>query len=160
MGKKKCFKCGAVKSLSAFYKHPAMADGHIGKCVECAKNDVRENRERRADYYREYDRSRAMSPNRVAARSAYQSTPAGRSACDRAKKRWSESNTIKRAAQIQVGNAVRDGRLKKSKECESCRKAGRTHGHHDDYAFPLSVRWLCPACHSAWHKAHGEALNG
>jgi hypothetical protein len=157
---KKCFKCGEVKSLAEFYNHPKMADGRMGKCIECTKKDVRENRDRRADYYREYDRSRAMRPDRVAARCAYQSTPAGRHACRRAKKRWQESNAIKRAAQIQVGNAVRDGRLQKSKECEVCGKAGRIHGHHDDYGFPLSVRWLCPGCHNRWHKEHGEARNG
>ena len=157
---KKCFKCGEVKRLAEFYKHPKMADGRLGKCKECAKQDVRQNREEKLDYYSEYDRARAMRPDRVAARCACRATPAGRHACGRARKRWLESNAIKRAAQIQVCNAVRGGRLKKPEQCGECGKGGRIHGHHDDYAFPLSVRWLCPGCHNRWHKEHGEARNG
>ncbi len=41
METKQCFKCGCTKSLLEFYKHKGMKDGHIGKCKECAKNDVK-----------------------------------------------------------------------------------------------------------------------
>lgn len=157
---KQCFKCGEVKDLSAFYKHPQMPDGHVNKCKECNKRDVRENRVKRLDYYREYDKERAMRPDRVEARKLYQASDRGKEVLKKIHKRYAEKNPIKRAAQIMVGNAVRDGRLNKPKHCESCNQSPkRLHGHHDDYAQPLNVRWLCPKCHKEWHDKNGEGAN-
>jgi hypothetical protein len=140
---KPCIKCGASKPLDAFYRHPMMLDGHLNKCIECTKADVRANRAARIEYYRAYDRSRANEPNRKAARIA------------RAKANQRprpETDPAKRAARIEVGNAVRDGRLKKAPECEICSISGDLHGHHEDYSKPLEVIWVCTACHVFIHK--------
>ena len=47
MDTKKCFKCKKNKSLSDFYKHSGMSDGHLNKCKICTKKDVKDNS---ADY--------------------------------------------------------------------------------------------------------------
>ena len=157
---KECFKCGEVKSLSSFYKHAQMKDGHVNKCKECNKKDVRKNYRENIDHYKEYERSRSMLPPRVEARNDYVKTENGRLAANQAKSEWSKRNPIKRGASQIVGNAVRDGKLFKPDLCESCNsKPNRLHGHHDDYAFPLVVRWLCPGCHNKWHKENGEGAN-
>jgi len=157
---KACFKCGEEKGLDAFYKHKMMADGHVNKCKECNKRDVRENRAAKIDYYRQYDAERFQNdPKRLERNRLYQQTPAGKRSARKAKDKWAEQNPIKRGAAVMVGNAVRDGKLAKSIVCSQCGKEGRTHGHHDDYAYPLIVRWLCAKCHTAWHKVNGEGLN-
>jgi ribosomal protein S27AE len=158
---KKCFKCGVLKELNEFYKHPQMTDGHVNKCKECNKKDVIDNRNAKIDYYTEYDRNRANLPHRIKARKDYSQTESGKLSGNNAKKRWSANNLIKRSASYIVKNAVRDKRLIKSKTCESCGDEHyRIHGHHDDYNYPMIVRWLCPKCHNKWHKENGSGING
>jgi hypothetical protein len=122
---------------------------------------VRLNRAKNIEYYREYDKKRFKEDPRVKERmKKYSQSEKGRLAGSEAKKRWDKKNSIKKGASTMVGNAVRDGKIKKPLNCESCGSLPkRLHGHHDDYAFPLVVRWLCPGCHSKWHKMNGEGLN-
>ncbi len=138
---KTCFKCLEKKPYSEFYKHPQMSDGYLGKCKACTKSDVSSNRKEKVDYYRDYDRARG----------------ARRSSEDvkEYRKRWPR----KYRAHTAVNNAIRDGRLFKEPCCE-CGREEDVHAHHDDYAKPLNIRWLCPPCHFAWHTEHGEAPNG
>jgi hypothetical protein len=79
----------------------------------------------------------------------YHRDPANRETVESAKRAWRERNPEKRAAQVAVGNALRDGKLIKG-PCE--REAGggcdgRIEAHHDDHSRPLDVRWLCATHH-------------
>ena len=158
---KKCFKCGEIKPLSAFYKHKQMADGHLNKCKECNKIDVQKNYRDNIEHYKEYEKSRNSQQHRVEAREQYAQTNKGKKSLRKGAREWSKRNPIKKGATTIVGNAVRNGTLTKPDDCSECGSIpSRLHGHHDDYAFPLSVRWLCPGCHTAWHRKNGKAING
>lgn len=153
---KKCFKCNEIKELSFFYKHPEMADGHVNKCKECNKKDVRENRGRKIDYYREYDAYRFQNDPRVRERHRrYQATPAGKESIRTSTLNYINKRPEARAAHILVGNAVKSGVLIKPLSCSKCgdfTSSRRLHAHHEDYYKPLDVVWLCVQCHVDEHK--------
>lgn len=129
---KPCFKCGRTRPLIEFYKHPAMADGRLNKCKDCTKRDVRENRQRRSDYYLAYDRERSKLPHRRARLEQYV-----------------REQPHKARARIAVHNALRDGRLTKQ-PCAICGDDA-VDAHHEDYDRPLDVIWLCRAHHAQRH---------
>ncbi len=140
---KTCKGCGAQKPLSEFY-------ASVPRCKECHKAAVKAARERKADYYKAYDRARANRPDRVAARKVYAGTDQGKERQRAGAEAWRKRNPEKRAAHVALGNAVRDGRVVK-KPCEQCGTEKGVHGHHKDYSKPLEVRWLCYQCHFDHH---------
>jgi len=147
---KTCFKCNKEKELSEFYVHPKMADGHLGKCKQCAKDDVSENRAANLERIRAYDRERGKLPHRKQKCKDYaQSHPEVILRCTR---NYRKKYPTKYLARNLLNNAVRDGRLKKPNKCSKCGKKGMIHGHHEDYYKPLDVVWLCPVCHKKRHK--------
>ena len=139
---KTCFKCGDLKLISDFYKHPRMKDGHLNKCKDCTRADSSRNRWSNIDEKREYDRSRGS-------RQGYEYCKA-----------WRAKYPNKYKAEQALNNAIRDGKIDKPKQCEVCMTNNKVVAHHDDYSKPLSVRWLCQACHMQWHRDNGEGLNG
>lgn len=63
MKNKKCFKCGIERLVSEYYHHPQMSDGKLGKCKDCTKKDVRQNRIKKDQYYSRYDQNRYRNDN-------------------------------------------------------------------------------------------------
>jgi len=68
----------------------------------------------------------------------------------------------KARAHDKVKYAVSQGQLIRSKVCEVCKCASKTHAHHEDYSKPYDVIWMCPTCHISYHRNHefhAERLN-
>jgi len=144
-----CKLCGATSDSAEFYKSTT------SRCKDCHKAKVRENRAAKIDYYREYDAERFQNDPRVRERhKRYQKTAAGKKSTRAAKQKWISQNPEKRAAHVILGNRVRDGSIVKPDRCEKCGcKSSRLEGHHEDYAKPLDVIWVCRQCHVDIHNA-------
>ena len=138
---KTCNKCDTEKPISEFYKCRGMKDGHLNKCKECTKKDVHKHRAQNIDAIRAYDRERGNRQNKEYLIE------------------YREKNPVKYKAHTMINNAIRDGKLF-IEPCQHCGSDSSVHAHHDDYAKPLNIRWLCAVHHSQWHRDNGEALNG
>lgn len=140
---KVCRKCAEEKSLSEYYTHKMMKDGHLNICMGCTKARVTLHREKNINEIRKYDRKRGKLPRR---------------------KRTSIANTrrIRRnrdgyaIAHSRLARAIKKKLITKPKQCSACSSARQIEGHHEDYFKPLEVVWLCSACHKQLHLGKSE----
>lgn len=159
---KKCFKCGVEKPLSEFYKHKAMADGHLNKCKECTKIYTNKHRIDNIEKVRKYDRNRPNAKERVAKNSERirrlkaENNEHYIKTISVPKQKWNKENRYKKNAHLKVKRNIT---MKDNKPCQ-CQLCGcndnNLEGHHYDYSKPLDVTWLCKRCHSLAHKAINE----
>jgi hypothetical protein len=147
---KACRQCGELKSLAGFYRHPGMLDGHLHRCKDCHKANMRKrHHEKRADpEWLQSERGRGREKyQRLGYRDRYPNTNR------ESARAWALRNPEKRRAHSDVHAALRSGRLDKPGACEECGTTDeKLHGHHEDYHRPLEVEWLCPPCHGARHR--------
>lgn len=130
MSSKRCFKCGTVKPLTEFYKHPQMGDGHLNKCKACNKADATNHRGRKIEEYRAYDRARGNRQPKTYLKEYRARFP----------------NKVRATRAVQY--ALKTGKLK-AEPCFICGE--RAEAHHPDYDAPLAVVWLCPPHHKQAH---------
>lgn len=91
-------------------------------------------------------------PCNNASKKKFIATEAGKKAARRALDSSNARYPEKRSARSAVWWALKTNKLKKSSVCEACGDNVRIEGHHLDYTKPLEVLWLCPSCHSSYHK--------
>ena len=139
---KRCFICKERKPLGEFYLHPMMADGHLNKCKECTKDQLR------------IDRLDLFKRAAILARdNAREKTPERKTYAADRQRRYRAANRDKYLARGAVNNAIRDGRLVRQ-SCEICGEVAQA--HHSDYSKPFEIRWLCFKCHR--QVEHGQKV--
>ena len=154
---KKCSCCAEEKPLSQFVKDISKVGGYKGQCRLCL-NDRRRARNRgedmprfrrkriTAEERREY--SRQYWHNRISDPVFLQKELARQRVKNRA---FRKVDRLKRRAHKMVENAIKAGRLiRQGCEHEGCQEIGEA--HHEDYAKPLDVRWLCRLHHMEHHR--------
>ena len=138
---KRCRDCGETKAVGAFYTHPETRDGYRNSCKACCNTRVmaRSNLMMDNESYRE--RKRAQR----------------RKAAVKARALGYRRKRDKNAAQAHnlVNYAIETGALLPPRHCEECGhdfSDFRREAHHEDYAKPLVVCWLCSRCHGKRHR--------
>lgn len=140
---KRCFKCEKTKPVLDFYKHAGMADGRLGKCIECAKIDVKKRYNTEPEKLRAYELKRNKLPARRASKKDYLKT-------------WRKKNRDKSRAHKEIGRKTAAGKIQRE-PCSVCGTNKYVHAHHDDYSKPLVVLWLCAKHHKLRHKELDES---
>lgn len=149
---KRCSGCKEVKSLSDFGNNASAHDGLSCYCRACKRGKTAKWRADNLDKARALDREQKRKervrkgPLAVAAewRDWYQRNVEHRREYKRA-----HQDKVKVAAQNKLNKAIRAGRVTRPSHCSQCGKKCKPDAHHNDYALPLTVTWLCRKCHRA-----------
>jgi hypothetical protein len=120
-----------------------MADGRLGKCKTCTKNDVKKRYQSPIGRKKvaAYEKARNKTAHRKFQKSQYN-------------RKAGENKPGTMSARYAVRNAIRNGRLIRL-PCEKCGNK-KSEAHHDDYRKKLDVRWLCFRHH---REAHGQKVS-
>jgi len=157
---RKCKDCGKVKNSKDFYLNNK---GYYSPyCKECHRKRTALWRKNNPQRFKELC-AKAMAKKRT--NPDYRKSQAefyrkwyAKSGRKRAKnysevnKLWQKLNPEKCKASKLVEMALKTGKLKKSIYCSECGHKRKLVGHHDNYEFPLKVRWLCYSCHKNIHN--------
>jgi hypothetical protein len=133
-----CIRCAEIKPHGDFYRHAEMRDGRLNVCKECVKKRVKK-RNKTNPAVQVYERKRSKLPAR-------------RDHLRRNAESWKRRYPQAYKAHNALNNAVRNGKITKG-PCFICGTDSNIHGHHSNYAEPLSVVWLCAKCHTRIHAA-------
>jgi hypothetical protein len=132
---KECFKCKKVLPLTNFYKHPQMGDGHLNKCKDCTKNDVKGN------YFEKIKSIDFVIKERKRGREKYRKLYSGHGKANPdANKRWEEKYPEKKLA------ANMSGKLKRPFESAEKHHWSYNEEHYKD------VIWMTKKEHNKAHR--------
>lgn len=149
MSDRKCKACGEIKALAGFPIYRVRGkSGSRGTCTACW--NAKWSPIVQAHNQRYYDTNRAgmRDAQKRRTRAAHRA-PGGKAKHHARNDAYEARYPERTAARAAVAVAVRSGRLVRQ-PCIRC--GSKAHAHHDDYAKPLTVIWLCPEHHGERHR--------
>ena len=154
---RKCKKCGETKSIKDFYLSNRVS------CKECLKERTilwqKNNLQRFKEHSAKQIAKRRTDPDYRKKQAKFYRKWYAKYGRKRAKNHqemnnlWRKLNPEKCKTGQLVRIALKLGKLKKPKHCSKCRLKRKLVAHHDNYEFPLKVRWLCYSCHKNLHNS-------
>lgn len=153
----KCSTCKQRLEAENFYNNRSRPNGLHTECKPCAlsRSFQYRNSERGKLITKIYEQSEHGKIVHKRAKKKYLQTEKGKMSMIRDTQKAKEKYPEKFVARKAVYGAIRSGKLKKRNSCEICHN-GPTQGHHEDYAKPLDIIWLCSRCHTTLHKQYKE----
>lgn len=145
--KKVCTKCGKKLTQPDWLR----AKGGLS-CLDCHNTYQREYRRRRKDQGNPVKSGKPMPREwHQAYEERYRERPGVRTklAARARERRADPTEQYKMGARRILRTAIETGKMKRQ-PCAVCGKSPAD-GHHDNYAKPLEVRWLCRIHHVAEH---------
>ena len=138
---KRCRICKQDKELSEFQSDSTRPDKLDPRCRDCKRLYYRIQRQTHKDTFKRKDQTYYLKHREEIIRKRSDNY---------------QRDKYKIRARNMVKVALYNGILS-HQPCEICGIID-THAHHDNYNFPLDVRWLCPVHHCEWHMINGEGV--
>lgn len=123
---------------------------HKDYCSSCRTGtpDIRYNKSKYKNRFVQYYHCRDCNNKR--ARKYYAENP---ERCRKIIAKSIKKHRAKQDCREETNKAIRKGDLIRPNECSSCKeRKDIIQAHHEDYAKPLDVIWVCPPCHSVLDK--------
>ena len=160
-----CKGCELDKPENDFQLRNPRTGNRRNHCYSCLYKQVAENAVGGVDKWnakmREQYRNK-WKENILKRTKKYSQTEHGKKIKNKSSNKWKNDNPEKISAQRMIRKEISSGRLARQ-PCETCGEFkflenGRTAivAHHDDYAKPLEVRWLCLQHHNEHHARERE----
>jgi hypothetical protein len=139
---KRCSRCLATKLAADFGIDRQAPNGLKSHCKECLRASGRAYHVAHLEARRIYKHGLWIDPD---SRQRMISLTA----------RWRAERRQEIRCRAILGRAVLAGIVARPSGCSRCgvcRPDIKIHGHHNDYANPLAVVWLCSWCHAKRHR--------
>ena len=144
-------------------------ENYLAKQREYARNNYAKNPEKEKERVKKWKEKNPERYKEIYIKCYKQNLEKNREKARRRSRNWYESNKEKALeyfkqnreknknkikARYTLANALKNGKIMKSLNCDECKIKEKLQAHHHDYSKPLDVIWLCTTCHAKVHSKY------